>query len=239
MPNMNSGLRLAYATSQQFSPGGGIHVSYTYVIAKVANLGYDKKVFLHYREGFGPWKQRQMSWIEWQGDHDIFSTGAPNDSPPSAAEFALSYTVNGQTYWDSQYGQNYQTPPFTTVTGGNIALFGATTRFAGLGPTQRDVAGDIYVNNLSPQKDVGIRMSTDGGSVWHDVAAHYVGTSTEAAYANQGIAEKWQFISPAFVSSQPLRLAAYYRDLTSGDTYWDNNFGNDYLLSPQPNSRVR
>ncbi|BCW72427.1 CBM21 domain-containing protein [Arthrobacter sp. NicSoilB8] len=214
-------------------------MSYTYAIAKVANLGYDKKVLLHYREGFGPWKQHQLSWIEWHGDHDIFTTGTPNTSPPSADEFALSYTVNGTTYWDSQYGQNYKTGALNTITGGHIALFGATTRFAGLAANQRDVTGDIYVDNLSPYKDVGIRMSTDGGTAWQDVPAHYVGTSIEQAYNNLGIVEKWQFITPDFTGLQPVRFAAYYRDHSSGNTYWDNNFGNDYVLSPQPNSRIR
>lgn len=214
-------------------------MSYTYVIAKVANLGYDKQVLLHYREGSGPWKQRQLSWVEWHGDHDIFSTGTPNTSPPSAAEFALSYTVNGNTFWDSQFGQNYRTGAGTTITGGHVALFGATTRFAGLAPNERDVTGDIYVDNLSPQKVVGIRMSTDGGNVWQDVPAQYTGTSTEGAYNNLGIVEKWHFVTPVFVGLQPVRFAAYYRDVTSGKTYWDNNFGNDYVLSPQPNSRIR
>jgi hypothetical protein len=238
MPDGVGALRLAYATSQQFSPGGGISVSYTYVIAKVANLGYDKNVVLHYREGFGPWKEHRLSWIEWYGDHDIFITGPPATSPPSAAEFALSYTVNGHTFWDSQFGGNYRIGTLRTLAGGHISLAGATTRLVGQF-SDRDVIGDIYVDNLSSQKAVGIRVSSDGGSTWQDVPAIYAGTSTEAAYVNLGVVEKWHFQTPTFAGLHPIRFAAYHHDLSSGTTHWDNNFGNDYILSPQPNSKVR
>jgi carbohydrate/starch-binding protein with CBM21 domain len=229
-------VRLAYATPQAFSPGGGVSVSYTYAVVKVANLGYDKSVVLH-RYGPSP-ADYPLTWLEWRGDHDVFGTPPPS-SVPTANEFAVSYTVNGQTYWDSLGGGNYHVDTLKTVVGGNVSLVKATTEL-GLGPYERVVRGELYVNNLSPVKDVGIRLSADGGSTWQDVPAFYVGTSTEAAYVNLGVAELWRFQTPLLSPTGPtFRFAAYYRDRSSGATYWDNNFEQDYRLGTTPGSDVR
>ena len=229
-------VRLAYGTAQDFHPSSGVHVFYTYVVARVDNIGYAKQVSLHFRQGSGQWGEHPLSWIEWRGDHDIFSTVPPH--APLTTEFALSYTVNGQTYWDSQFGRNYRLDALKTVVGGHIALVRATTRLIGQF-SDRDVTGEIHVNNLSPSKVVGVRLSTDGGTTWQDVAASYAGPATEAAYVNLGVVELWRFQTPVFAGLHPIRLAAYFRDLQSGNAFWDNNFGHNYVLSPQPGSDIR
>ena len=237
MADQISPLRLAYAASQAFSPGGGVSVSYTHVIAKVDNLGYAKQVVLHARVG-DQWQQYPLSWMEWRGDHDLFATQYPL-RVPAVSEFALSYTVDGRTYWDSQFGLNYHVGTLNTVAGGNVALARATTRLIGQF-SDRVVTGEIFVNNTSPRKKVGMRFSTDGSSTWHETAANYAGWATEAAYSNGGIVESWSFQTPVFSSGpQALLLAVYYLDLNSGKTFWDNNFGHDYALSTIPNADIR
>ena len=236
MANGGNPVRLAYATPQSFSPGGGISVSYTSVIVKVANIGYAKVVVLH---TYGPTPaDYPLPWLEWRGDHDIFGT-PDQQSVPEVNEMAVSYTVNGQTYWDSLFGHNYRIQTAHTFVGGNVMLARARTD-VGSAWHERVIRGELYVNNIAPWKAVGIRLSADGGSTWMDMPATYAGTRTDGAYNNAGVAELWQFTTPSLnPSSSEFRFAAYHRDLPSGITYWDNNFGHNYSLSAIPDSDTR
>jgi hypothetical protein len=231
-------VRLAYAVAQAFSPSGAISVAYTGITVRVDNLAYTKDVVLHYRAGSGQWQQLTLPWTESRGDHDIFSSDQLNIREV-LPEFAISYTVNGYTYWDSDFGQNYHLGSLNTVVGGNVALAWARTEVTGQGAPQ--VRGEIHVNNLSSIKMVGIRYSVDGGSTWHDTPANYVGPATEGVgAANLGVVELWRFQTPGITAvPTPVRFAVYYLDLPRNEYYWDNNFGHDYRLSSAPNSDVR
>jgi hypothetical protein len=228
MTDWPSPVRLQYATAQSFGVSG-MTFSYTYLRVKVQNIGYEKRVILHGLEG-SQWRDYVLPWNGWYGDYDVFATPNARDTP-LVSRFAISYTVNGRTYWDNNFAADYRPTILGSVVGGSIALRSASLAQSGGGG---QVSGELYVDNLSYQKLVGVRISTDGGSVWSDVNATYSGVATEGTYTTVGVvAERWAFLTPVFPTSWPgnVRIAAFYHDLQHGASYWDNNFGRNYTLS--------
>jgi hypothetical protein len=223
-----SPVRLQYATAQSFGVSG-MTFSYTYLRVKVQNIGYEKRVVLHGFDG-AQWRDYVLPWIAWYGDYDVFASPNARDTP-LVSRFALSYTVNGRAYWDNNFAADYRPTILGSVVGGSIALRSASLAQTGAGG---QVSGELYVANLSYQKLVGVRISTDGGVVWSDVKATYSGIATEATYTTTGfVAERWAFHTPVFPTSWPaiVKIAAYYHDLQSGAVLWDNNFGRNYTLT--------
>jgi hypothetical protein len=180
--------------------------------------------------------RRASAWIANYNDHDIFATPDAR-STPFTTEFAVFYHVNGQTFWDNNGGQNYTLQSFRTLVGSDVAHRRSEVRAAGAW-YERVVSGRLYVNNLSYRKNVGVRLSPAPG-VWIDVPARYAGATTEGTYANSGIAEIWEYTS-SLLNPQGgvIRLAAYYHNIDSGATAWDNNFGMDYAVSSTPRSVI-
>jgi len=225
--NGHEAVRLAYATRQEFSPGGGVSQSYTAVRVRVANLGYQKDVQLRWR-AYDGWSESPLEWKATYGDHDVFASQIP-----STAEFAVRYRVNDDEYWDNNGGGNYRLDsPGNSLVGGGVVLRRAELK-ALAGASELVVTGQIYVNDLTYQKQVGIKLSLAPGS-WTDIPAHYVGLTSEETYFNIGNAQVWEFSSPPVSPAQNIRLAAYYHLPTQGRTLWDNNFGNDYELPNTP-----
>ncbi|MGA8054539.1 MAG: hypothetical protein WCA12_11905 [Burkholderiales bacterium] len=231
---MQTMIRLKYATDQMFSPGGGITVSYTFVKVKVANIAFAKDVAVMYRGVDGLWKDRPLVWLVSGGDYDVF-----HGSGPYTEEFALRYSVGGNTYWDNNHGANYHLTNLRNASGDNVMLNRATARRgvqAGGGFTFATswIEGEIYVNNLSYAKEVGVRLSADGGATWADTFAVYHGPASEATYVSTTGVEVWKFKSPELnldERSPVFLLAVFYRRLDSGDVFWDSNFARDYKLS--------
>jgi hypothetical protein len=226
-------VRLKYTTSQAFEVGG-VSSSYTIASIKVQNLAFAKDVQLHRNNGDGTWTDVPAKWVGTGQNYDVFS-----DNAPLTQEFALRYIVNGATYWDNNDGANYQVPVFTNRVGGNVVLNRATARRGtevggGFVFTTSWVEGEIYVNNLSPSKQVGIRVSADGGSSWQDTDAAFSGPATDGTYATTSGVEVWKFKTPELnlnPASDVFLLAAYYHDLPSGQWFWDNDFDQNYVLS--------
>ena len=100
--------------------------------------------------------------------------------------------------------------------------------------------GEILVNNLSFVKDVGVRMSVDGGVKWNDTLASFSGSNT-ANHTFVGPAEVWRFKTPELNlndASPVFQFAVFYRNGATGETFWDNNFGQDYRVSKADGSAV-
>lgn len=84
------------------------------------------------------------------------------------------------------------------------------------------VEGYIAVQNLAFDKKVTVHYSLDGGKTWADTAASYLKTNPSDNY------EVWKFKTPS--SSEdfegPIKYSIKYE--VNGQTYWDNNNGNNY-----------
>lgn len=72
----------------------------------VQNLGYEKTVGVRYTtDNWATYKDVDATYDYSTSSHDVFSI----PSIPSGADFAVYYTINGTTYWDNNYGENYHT----------------------------------------------------------------------------------------------------------------------------------
>src|SRR5688500_6413599 len=99
-------VRLKYAVSVSFSPGGGLTgVNVTQVSAKVQNLAMAKEVALRYAQPDGSWTERLLSWQKHFGTYDLF---ALNDNTFVTTQFVIRYAVAGQTFWDNNHGNTYR-----------------------------------------------------------------------------------------------------------------------------------
>jgi hypothetical protein len=120
-------VRLKYAESDNFSPGGGITgVNNTKVTAKVKNIAFAKDVAIHYAQADQAWGQRPLSWQKTFTGYDLFIR---TDNTFSTTEFVIRYTVSAQTFWDNNGGANYHVDSERPNTvGGNVILNKATAR---------------------------------------------------------------------------------------------------------------
>jgi hypothetical protein len=220
MVDWSQPVRLEYATAQEFSSGGA-SFSGTFVMAKVQNIAFEKAVVLHYRQ-FSGWGDVRLDWTANYDNYDVFSATVPYTN-----EFVISYSTAGRTYWDNNNLRNYRVPDFNSAVGGRVMLRRA--RLAAFASYQTNVSGTLYVENLSFNKRVGVRLLPDGQVTWQDIGAQYRGVASEASEAALGPVEQWDFGSPIF-NVGGYTLAAYYNNLDTGEWYWDNNFGQNYHI---------
>ena len=229
-------IRLKYAESDNFSPGGGLTgVNNTQTTAKVQNLAFAKDVALHYSQPDGTWVERALTWQKNFGAYDVFGR---NDNTFVTTQFVLRYTVDGQTFWDNNDGGNYHIDEIRPNTvGGNVMLNKATARRGsqaggGFVFTTSWLEGEIFVKNLSFNKRVGIRLSTNGWTNFQDTNASFNGSVAVAEGLSQ--VEIWKFKTPELnldESRPDFKFAVFYNNLDTGEWFWDNNFGQDYTLS--------
>lgn len=88
------------------------------------NLGYSKEVKVHYSYDnwqttyvanamFQPGRMQGYSYVTYPNPNGVeywyfYTSGAEaQNHDASQVKFAVSYTVNGVTYWDNNFGQNY------------------------------------------------------------------------------------------------------------------------------------
>jgi hypothetical protein len=229
-------IRLKYLESDNFSPGGGLTgVNNTKVTAKVKNIAFAKDVAIHYVQPDGTWVERPLSWQKNFTGYDLFTR---TDNTFSTTEFVIRYTVSGQTFWDNNGGANYHVDSgWPNTVGGNVILNRATARRGsqaggGFVFTTSWVEGEIFVKNLSFQKQVGIRLSANEWATFQDTHASFNGNVSVAVGLSQ--VEIWKFKTPELnldQSSANFRFAVFYNNQNSGEWFWDNNFGQDYTLS--------
>jgi hypothetical protein len=202
---------------------------------KVKNIAFTKNVGIHYTPNGNTWKDAPLAFSSHFGNYDIF-TGTVNEQ---VAQFVIRYSTDGQTFFDNNGGQNYQFGSNLATVGGNVVLNMAKARRGlqaggGFVFTTSWLEGEILVNNLSFVKDVGVRLSTDNGVSWHDTHGFFSGSHTSTGMFVGTGAEVWRFKTPELNldnSSSEFRLAAFYRNVATGEVFWDNNFGQDYKVS--------
>jgi Carbohydrate/starch-binding module (family 21) len=229
-------IKLKYAESSTFSPGGGVTgVNITQITAKVKNIAFAKDVALHYAQSDGIWIERALIWQETFGAYDLFGL---SDNSFVMTQFVIGYSVDGQTYWDNNDGANYHLDEIRpNALGGNVILNKATARRGaqaggGFVFTTSWVEGEIFVKNLSFNKRVGIRLSANGWAGFQDTDALFDGNVAVAEGLSR--VEMWKFKTGELnldESRPDFMFAVFYHNLDTGEWYWDNNFGQDYTLS--------
>jgi hypothetical protein len=229
-------VRLKYAASESFSPGGGVTgVRSTKVSAKIKKFALANDVTLVFTQGDGVWNQTPLSFARTFDDHDIFET---DDNTIVITQFALQYSAGADTFWDNNNGADYrvETARPNTV-GGNVVLNSATAKRGtqaggGLTFTTSWVEGEIWVKDLSFAKRVGMRLSTNNWASFVDTPA----TFNSKVPTNQGLSqvEIWGFKTPELNldnTTPSFVFAVFYENLNTGEWFWDNNCGQDFRLS--------
>jgi hypothetical protein len=231
---MNGAVRLKLGRREFFS-GGGFSGSFAPISVKVKNIAFNKDVVVHYTPDDSTWKDLPLAFSSHFGDYDIFS-GTVNEQ---VTQFVIRYSTGGGTFYDNNAGQNYRFASTLAAVGGNVTLNNAKARRGtqaggGFTFTTSWLEGEILVNNLSFAKDVGVRLSADGGVNWHDTHGSFAGDHTgDGTFVGTG-AEVWKFKTPELNldnSSPDFRFAVFYRNVATGEDFWDNNFGQDYKVS--------
>jgi hypothetical protein len=114
-------VRLKYAESDGFAPGGGIgFVNNTLITAKLQNFAFVKDVALRYAQPDGRWTERSLLFQKSFGAYDLFHR---SDGSFTTTEFVVRYSIDGQTFWDDNGGANYHVDSVRPNTvGGSVVL---------------------------------------------------------------------------------------------------------------------
>lgn len=202
----------------------------------VQNIAYEKQVAIHVRDVSGQWVDIPASYVGpaesgfevWKATRQYASYTTPAEATRDL-EFVAKYTVNGQTYWDNNNGQNYflgknDGPLLKDV---NVLVSSAYLRTDGT----LDVSVDV--RNIAYNKTVTVVYTTNNGQTWQNASASYVSGYTYGyAYISspnaQGI-ERWSVSTN--IGAQSVRFGVRYN--VNGTYYWDTNFGPNFNLQAQ------
>ncbi len=218
---------------------------WTTLQVKVKNIAYQKSVVLHYKVADGTWKDYPLPFIAHYNNYDLFGDG----NAPETSEFSIKYATPGQEHWDNNNGTNYKIGTAVGVVGGNVMLKQATAHIGSGGGggytyTTSWIEGDIYVQNLSYNKRVGVHYTPDNGKSWFDTEATY-GGKEKASPVDIDQVEIWRFKTPMLnsdSSSESFQLAVFYEIKEPGPDfgkkYWDNNFGQNYFLNKADGTKI-
>ena len=204
----------------------------------VKNLAYQKQITVHMLDpqGGGQWIDIDAQFVESVSNNKELwrvSKGFTTSQPLSKFQFAVRYGVAGQTYWDSNGGQNYT---LSNNYGGYQGVYLPASTPVRVRDISRcrakgcqDNTLQVDLRNLGYQKQVSVAYSVDNWATVQSAPLVYQ-TSTTV----DGI-EHWTVKLPPFDAA---KLAVSYT--VNGTTVWDNNFGlnHDYNLVSSPSSLI-
>lgn len=222
-------VQLVYAKTYR-SPVDGATSLQGYV--EVQNLAYAKKVVLHYTTDNLVWKDLEAvydgatspGFEKWafQTPAKIYEYQGYDDFT-----FAIKYVVNGQTYWDNNGGKNYK-----AQTGSMIHVYPAALGKNAIVPDSADFIGSSSIFNISAclknlayAKKVEVIYSWDNFKSTSAIAPlNYV-----LNFPNGNNVEYWS-VGQLPIEASAQVLTYYLRYTVAGQTYYDNNFGQNYTV---------
>jgi Carbohydrate/starch-binding module (family 21) len=175
---------------------------------------------------------------------------ADKNEPAGAADATRGHATNnfhlrGGGQYDA--AQDYRFVTNLAIVGAHVVLNKAVSKQGiqaggGFVFTTSWLEGEILVNNLSFVKNVGVRLSADGGISWNDTLGFFAGShDADNIFIGPG-ADVWRFKTPELnLVSNPgeFRFAVFYRNGATGEWFWDNNFGQDYKISKADGATIR
>lgn len=208
-------VRLAYAFGARCPPTSGCTLAEQLDgVVEVKNLAFAKQVEVVFKDANQQWRSAPATYLAPASDG--YEAWAFHVGPSS--EFALSATINGEKFWDSNAGANYHLQRGTDalVKGKVVAGINGTVR-PGL------ATGWVFVENRAFEKRVGV-VYTDDGWVTHQTAP--------ASYAltfPSGV-EAWRFEAPLRPNAAEgaLQFATQYD--VGALQGWDNNYRRNYRV---------
>ncbi len=228
---------------QLFDEGGGFTFSFVPTTVKVENIAFAKQVTIHYTTDGINWQDDAIGFLEHFGDYDLFG-GEVNQE---VEQFVVRLQAAGGDFWDNNDGNNYHLSSTASDIGGAVIL-NLASAMQGSEPgggfvfTTSWLEGEVLVRNLGFSKDVGIRLSVNGGLTFEDTHCTFAGTTTTAGESIGPGNEVWRFKSPELnldTASPEFRFAVFFKNLATNEEFWDNNFQQDYKVSKTAGSVLR
>ncbi|QUH28585.1 carbohydrate-binding protein [Vallitalea guaymasensis] len=222
----NDNVQLYYADIGGYYGNGGY-----WATGKIAvkDLGENKNVVVHYTTDGDTWFDVSATYLKKSTDgYDIYTFKTPMVEWNGFYyykynwTFAIKYEVNGNTYWDNNYGQNYSVNISNFEYCQNIVLGKCKLLSES---SYKDVnnifRGNVMVKDYNPNKIVTIRYTTDSWKTHKDVRAY------KSSYQPYSDMELWTFDinEDAGVYEYAIKCEI------NGQTYWDNNFGDNYIYT--------
>ncbi|MFC5704108.1 VWA domain-containing protein [Cohnella faecalis] len=213
-------VKLLFAKTVKGCPSGCYEFSGA---VEVANLAYQKQVYIHYKTNNGQWSDIPAAYAgKTEGNLEAWTFKQIIADTTSPVQFAIKYVVNGQTYWDNNNNQDYRiggsSAPDRILAKSFVALDNA-----GYGP-MNSFSGRIYLKNIAYSKQVKIRYSTDNWASYLEQPAAYAGMLPNS---NNSL-EYWDFNVNLPSHAGDVKFAIAY--MVNGVTYWDNNFKQDHRI---------
>ena len=193
------------------------YLQYSVYIQIDANSAANKEVYVHHslRKGFDDiWVDTEAKFLTkldsnteiWVADIAGYETG----------DFVIKYIGDGVTYWDNNNGNNYT----------KSDIVGSACVKAFRRDTNHTCTIKAVVKNLAYEKHVKVRYTLDNWNTYQDVPMSYVNSD----YGVNG--ELWSVglnLSLEQINSDGFHFCICYE--VNGQTYWDNNFGQNYDMN--------
>lgn len=196
----------------------------------IENSAATQAVTLHYSQAGGTWTDVAASYVCNDPDgYEVWyfqSTpvcGRVNAYPNRYStwwDFCLKYEVNGNTYWDSNGGNNYYLSynEMGVATPAVLKKSVVAKQDAYAGNTS--FSGNVVLKNLAYTKNVFVRYTTDNWVTYTDASLSY-----STSLPND--LESWGF-NVTIPLGATVKFCFCYT--VNGVSYWDNNFGRNYTL---------
>ncbi|OHD57024.1 MAG: hypothetical protein A2Y33_08845 [Spirochaetes bacterium GWF1_51_8] len=218
-----------YAT---YTFGTGKFIGYI----EVENAAYRKEVVVHYTLG-SEWKDIAASYLKSiPGNKEIwyFALDGIGFNPFAGwdVRFAVRYTVNGQTYWDNNNGQDYMTGTgprnFSAEFAWGKSIVAMQYASYGQNDTEKFFNCRIFTKYAEGDKSVKIVYTEDNWATVKEAQAQYVYDDSDFTGGNK--ASVWWAYAPLAGTPENVSFAISYT--LNGAAAWDNNFGRNYTVSP-------
>lgn len=205
---------LIYSKSPEYS------ATFAYYIegyALIEKLGFTKSLIIHYTYDHKSWFTFHATFLTATKDnHEVWYFKTPATYSHSSCSFALCYKVNDKEYWDNNLNMNYSLKwysPTKILQNCAIVLDKAFKN-------SNTFYGNILIKKLAYHNQIKVCYSLDKWETSTEVDAVY-----SCQFSNS--LENWIFSVPLSFSCE-IRFIVYY--IVNGTTYFDNNFGMDYLI---------
>lgn len=198
----------------------------------VDNLAYDKVVGVRWENADTVGWQEAQAWYELTTaeGRELWDLFLAND----VLQFSVIYNAGGQTFTRGPYELTGGRPDFESDTGTwlndsvNVLVWNVGSLWSG----SSTVNISVNVRNIAPEKRVQVVYTTDDWNTMQYADLSYPGERVFHGYGiipNPSIysTEIWQGSFPVG-NADRVEYAIVYE--AEGATYWDNNFGDNYVL---------
>ena len=185
------------------------------IYVKTDGSNSNQQVYVHYDKTAGQaWADEQAEYFKTLDDGSkLWKATIVSDADHT--EYVIKYVANGHTYWDNNGGSNY------SGTADNDDLGSAP--FTVVRPLVPSYYFSSFVtvklHNYAYQKNVFIRYTLNGWRTYTDVPMSYDSTNSDGT-------ETWKGTIRRSPETSNFQYCVCYE--VNGQTYWANNFGENY-----------